>query len=290
MIYINMNKKIISLLAVIVVLTAGWLYAQNKQSENPSARASKDMQLLKIDNKMNNKMKIEIWSDVMCPFCYIGKAKFDKALQDFADNNHVEIEWKSFQLMPDLQTQPGRSIHDVLVEKKRISLDEAKKLNGYATQMAKDAGLTYDFEKAIPANTLRAHQFQHFAKAHGKGAEAEELMFRAYFTDGKNIDDMATLVALGKTIGLDAEALKKALDEQTYLPAVQADLKEAQQIGVTGVPFFVFNRKYAVSGAQDPKTFLDALNRSFAEWSKDHPETTLEIIEGASCKPDGTCE
>lgn len=235
-------------------------------------------------------MKVEIWSDVMCPFCYIGKAKFDLALQDFIDKNDIEIEWKSFQIMPDLQTQPGRSIHDVLVEKKRITLPEAKQLNGYATTMAQEAGLTYDFEKTIPANTLRAHQFQHFAKANGKGIEAEELMFKAYFTDGKNIDDVPTLVALGKTIGLDGEALQLALENQTFLPAVQEDFREAQQIGVSGVPFFVFNRKYAVSGAQNPKSFLEVLEKSFTEWRKENPIQKLEIIEGMSCKTDGTCE
>ncbi|WP_246296993.1 DsbA family oxidoreductase [Flavobacterium inviolabile] len=283
---IKMNKKIFSFLTVIVAPTAGWLYAHNQQSAKEFPTAQEDL----IRIKSENKMKIEIWSDVMCPFCYIGKAKFDTALQDFADKNNVEIEWKSFQVMPDLQTQPGRSIHDILVEKKRISLAEAKQLNGYATRMGKEVGLTYNFDKAIPANTLRAHQFQHFAKANGKGIEAEEVMFKAYFTDGKNIDDINTLLDLGKTIGLNADALKKALDGQTYLPEVQADFREAQQIGVTGVPFFVFNRKYAVSGAQDPKSFLDVLEKSFAEWRKDHPETKLEIIEGASCKPDGTCE
>ena len=285
-----MNKKIHSFLVVIVVLTAGLLYARTSNTTKKLSDDKEDVVLIKAENTMNKKMKIEIWSDIMCPFCYIGKAKFETALQDFADKNDVEIEWKSFQIMPDLQTQEGRSIHDVLVEKKTISLAEARQLNGYATQMAKDVGLDYDFEKTIPANTLNAHQFQHFAKANGNGAEAEELMFKAYFTDGKNIDDIPTLAALGKTIGLDPEALKKALENETYLYAVQADFREAQQIGVTGVPFFVFNRKYAVSGAQSPKSFLDVLQKSFAEWRKENPVTKLEIIEGAVCKPAGTCE
>jgi len=192
--------------------------------------------------------------------------------------------------MPGLQTQGDRSIHDVLAETKGISLQQAKELNGYATTMAKAAGLDYDFDKAIPANTLRAHQFQHFAKTQGKGNEAEELMFKAYFTDGKNVDDVATLVELGKSIGLDAPALKTALDNQTYLNEVKNDIREAQQIGVSGVPFFVFNRKYAVSGAQDPKSFLDILQKSFGEWRKENAETKLEIMEGTVCKPDGTCE
>lgn len=239
--------------------------------------------------KSNQKMKIEIWSDVMCPFCYIGKEKFETALNDFADKNDVEIKWKSYQIMPDLQTQPDRSIHEILVDQKRISLEQAKQLNGYATQMAKEVGLTYNFDKTIPVNTLKAHQFQHFAKAKGKGEQAEELMFKAYFTDGKNIDDIPTLVELGKTIGLDGAALQQALENQTYLNAVKNDIKEAQELGVNGVPFFVFDRKRAVSGAQDPKVFLEMLEKSYAEWRKNNLKTKLEIIEGAVCKPDGTC-
>lgn len=235
-------------------------------------------------------MKVEIWSDVICPFCYIGKAKFETALTEFADKNHVEIEWKSFQLMPDLETQVGRTIHEVLAEKKRISLEEAKNLNGYATEMAKGVGLHYDFDKAVPANTMRAHQFLHFAKVSGKGNEAEELLFKAYFTDGKNIDDIETLAVLGQTIGLDATVLRKALKNETYLQTVKDDIKEAREIGATGVPFFVFNRKYAVSGAQDPKVFLDVLQKSFAEWRKENPVTKLEVIDGKVCRPDGTCD
>ncbi len=275
---------------LLAVLMVGLLYAHHSNNELFDQKEDINVSLKKTEQKMNKKMKIEIWSDVICPFCYIGKSKFETALNEFADKNDIEIEWKSFQIMPDLQTKAGRSIDDVLMEKKRISLNEAKQLNGYATLMAKEAGLDYHFEKAIPANTLKAHQFQHFAKANGKANEAEELMFKSYFTDGKNIDDIITLVELGKTIGLDAMALRNALENQTYLDAVKQDIKEAQQIGVNGVPFFVFDRKYAVSGAQDPKAFLEVLQKSMDEWRKENPVTKLEIIEGAVCKPDGTCE
>jgi predicted DsbA family dithiol-disulfide isomerase len=287
-----MNKKILSLLVILAVFAIGLLYAHNSNTHKNIFHDTQNsnITLKNSELKMNKKMKIEIWSDVICPFCYIGKAKFEMALHDFENKNDVEIEWKSFQIMPDLPTQIGRSIHDVLVEKKRISLDKAIQLNNYATSMAKDVGLDYHFDKAIPANTLRAHQFQHFAKANGKGSEAEELMFKAYFTDGKNIDDINTLVELGKTIGLNSTTLKIALENEVYLNDVKADINEAQQIGVNGVPFFVFNRKYAVSGAQDPKSFLNVLQKSFEEWRKENPTTKLEIIEGAICKPDKTCE
>ncbi|WP_367211307.1 DsbA family oxidoreductase [Sphingobacterium sp. R2] len=225
-----------------------------------------------------------------CPFCYIGKEKFETALSEFAYKNQVEVEWKSYQIMPELQTQPDKSIHEVLVDQKRISLEQAKQLNGYATQMAKHVGLTYNFDKTVPVNTLKAHQFQHFAKENGKGDQAEEIMFKAYFTDGKNVDDIPTLVSLGQSIGLDGVALQQALENQIYIQAVKKDITEAQEIGVNGVPYFVFDRKRAISGAQDPKVFLEILRKSFEEWREEKPKGKLDLIEGAVCKPDGTCE
>lgn len=235
-------------------------------------------------------MKIEIWSDVICPFCYIGKVKFETALNDFANKNNVEIEWKSYQIMPELKTQLDKNIDQVLAEKKRINLEEAKQLNGYATSMAKEVGLEYNFDKAVVANTLKAHQFLHFAKDNGKQNEAEELMFKSYFINGKNVDDIPTLIDLGKSIDLDETALRNALEGQIYVNAVKADIKEAEQIGVNGVPFFVFNRKYAVSGAQTPKTFLDILQKSFEEWRVANPVTELDITEGSACGIDGVCK
>lgn len=240
--------------------------------------------------KTNQKMKIEIWSDVVCPFCYIGKTKFETALDRFTEKNNVEVEWKSYQLMPDLTTQINKNIDQILSESKGLSLEQAKQMNAQAALMGKQAGLEYNFDKAIVANTFRAHQFLHFAKAHGKQNEAEGLMFKSYFTNGKNVDDMITLLELGQSIGLDTNALKIALENETYAPAVKADINEARQVGVRGVPFFVFNRKYAVSGAQDPQAFLEVLEKSFADWHEDNPSTILKVTEGATCDPQGECK
>lgn len=235
-------------------------------------------------------MKIEIWSDIICPFCYIGKRKFETALAQFNDKEQVQIEWKSFQLMPGLNTEPNKSLDEVLAEKKGLSLEEARQMNGYASQLAKDAGLTYHMDKVIPANTLKAHQLIHFAKKQGKQMEAEEILFKSYFTDGKNIDDLETLLTLGEEIGLDAKSLKAELQENRFADEVQADIFEAQQLGVNGVPFFVFNRKYAVSGAQPSQVFLETLDKSFQEWSKENANTGLDIVEGKTCSPDKGCE
>ncbi len=239
---------------------------------------------------MENTMKIEIWSDVMCPFCYIGKRKFEQAMAQFPHKDKVQVVWKSFQLSPDMQTDTGKNIHEFLAAHKGISLQEAKKMNDYVTQMAKQVGLTYDFDKSVVANSFNAHRFAHFAKQHGKQEDAEELLFRSYFTDGKNIDDYATLIQLGNEIGLDANALKAVLENGSYADAVRADILEAQQLGMRGVPFFVMNRKYAVSGAQESKSFLEMLEKSFAEWQRENPGAMLEVMDGKTCTPDGKCD
>ncbi len=216
-------------------------------------------------NTLKNKMQVEIWSDVMCPFCYIGKRKFENALAQFQNKEQIEIIWKSFQLAPDMQTDPSKSIHQYLAEHKGIDLQQAKQMNDQVTQLAAKIGLTYDFEKSIVANSFKAHQFAHFAKVHGKQNEAEEKLFKAYFTDGKNIDDINTLMQLGKELALDSDSLKTALENNTYTNNVNEDIYEAQQVGVRGVPFFVFDRKLAVSGAQESSVFLEALEKTFNE-------------------------
>lgn len=235
-------------------------------------------------------MKIEIWSDVMCPFCYIGKRKFETALKDFSEKEDIQIEWKSFQLSPDLVTDTEINVHEYLARHKGMSLSDATQMNRRVTEMARESGLEYNFDKTVVANSFNAHRFAHFAKNNGKQNEAEELLFKSYFTDGKNIDDYDTLVALGEEIGLDAKALRTALDDGSFADDVRKDIVEAQQIGVRGVPFFVLNRKYAVSGAQDVSVFAQTIEKAFEEWRAENPKINLEVIEGNSCTTDGNCD
>ena len=223
------------------------------------------MRLIPIMDTTKHTLQIEIWSDIMCPFCYIGKRKFEAALSQFEGKDDVEIIWKSYQLSPDMVTDSSKNINQYLSEHKGISIQEAERMNAYVTNMAAKEGLTYNFDKTVVANSFKAHQFAHFAKQYGKQDEAEEKLFQAYFTDGKNIDDDAVLIQLGTELGLDTTALKAALENGTYAEEVRADIKEAEQIGVRGVPFFVFDRKYAVSGAQDSKVFLQTLEQAYAE-------------------------
>ncbi len=235
-------------------------------------------------------MKIEIWSDVMCPFCYIGKRKFETALDEFPNKEQVEIEWKSFQLMPELEKGVVNDLEKILVERRGIDPARAKAMNAQVAQAGKQAGLEFNFDRTLVVNTLDAHRFLHFAKANDKQNEAEEILFRSYFTDGKNIGDFATLIQLGAAIGLDIDELDAALENGNYADEVRKDIYEAQQVGVRGVPFFVFDRKQAVSGAQSPETFLQVLETAFTEWRKNNPETTLNLLAGQVCTPEGKCD
>lgn len=234
-------------------------------------------------------MKVEIWSDVMCPFCYIGKRKFEAALDKFPQKDRIEIEWKSFQLNPDMKTEPGKSINDYLAEVKGWEPAYAEEMNNHVTKIASEVGLEYHMDKAVVANSFDAHRFVQYAKTQGKGDAAEEQLFKAYFTDGKNTADHATLLDLGASIGLDTEALKAVLESNQFADYVRKDVYEAQQVGARGVPFFVLDRKYAVSGAQQPETFLGALEKSFGEWEKANPTPLITYAEGANCTPDGDC-
>ncbi len=210
---------------------------------------------------LDKKLKIEIWSDVMCPFCYIGKRKLEKAIADFAAKDLVEVDWKSYQLNPELRTEEGKNIHTYLSEIKGISLERAKQLNEHVTNMAKQVGLNYNMDKAVVANSFDAHRLSLFAKSKGKQNELVESLFRAYFTEGKNTADHAILVELGKSIGLDEIEMKKFLRSNDLSEQVKQECNEAVELGVTGVPFFVFNRTYAVSGAQEVAVFKQVLTK-----------------------------
>lgn len=235
------------------------------------------------------RMKVEVWSDIMCPYCYIGKHKFETALAQFSNKEGIDIEWKSFQLMPELEKGKVYDLDKILIETRGMSASQLHASQAQLTEAGKQAGISFHFDKALTVNTFDAHRFLHFAKSQGKQNEAEEVLFRAYFSDGKNVGDYTTLVELGKEIGLDAEALKTALENGSHTNEVHADISEAQQLGIRGVPFFVFDRKYAVSGAQDPQAFLETLEKSFAEWQKENAGPKFEMIDGKACTPQGEC-
>jgi len=207
-------------------------------------------------------MKVEIWSDVMCPFCYIGKRRFENALAQFENKDEVEIVWRSFQLNPTLQTNPSKNTIEHLAESKGWDMDYTRKTTDYVVNMAKELGLNYDFEKAIVANSFKAHRLLHLAKQNQVQNECEEKLFEAYFIHGKNIDDNDVLLELGLSLGIDLDAILDMLSSDAFASDVESDIYQAQQIGVQGVPFFVFDNKYAISGAQQSETFLAALYKA----------------------------
>jgi predicted DsbA family dithiol-disulfide isomerase len=231
-------------------------------------------------------MKVEIWSDIVCPFCYIGKRKFEKALDSFGAKDNVEVVWRSFQLDPDMKYVPNQSVHEYLGSRKGATVKEGKQMNDAMAAMAKEVGLEYNFDKAIINNTLDAHRLLHLAKTNGLQNEMKERLFKAYYTEGKNIGDAETLIQLGEEVGLNAEEIRTTLQSDVYKKEVLLDQYEAQQVGASGVPFFVFNDKYAVSGAQPTDVFSQVLNKV---WEEEKP--TLLSSEGEGfCTVDGVCK
>ena len=214
-------------------------------------------------------MKIEIWSDIICPFCYIGKRNFEAALEEFEtkNENEIEIEWKSFQLDPSVPKSLENKVntYEYLAERKGMTVEKSIELHQNVTEMARNVGLTYNFEKSVVANSFDAHKLIQLAKSKELGGVAEEVLFKAYFTNGKDMSDHSTLIELGKKIGFDEQEVISALDSEIFEAKVNAYISEGYQIGVTGVPFFVFDRKHAISGAQPIETFLNALKHSFSE-------------------------
>ena len=237
------------------------------------------------------KMKVEVWSDIMCPFCYIGKRNYEAALRDFSGSNDIELVWKSFQLDPTITTEPGEhiNVYEYLATRKGISHAQVAEMHARVTQTAKNAGLDYHFDKAIIANSFNAHRLIQLAKEKGLGDQAEERLFHAHFTEGKDFGDSEVLTLLGIDIGLTAADVVQALTEDEYAIRVDNDIQEARAIGVNGVPFFVFDRKYAVSGAQPPYIFLQTLQKVHSEWREKNPAPVLDIAVGQVCTPDG-CE
>jgi predicted DsbA family dithiol-disulfide isomerase len=273
-------KSIVFTLFIMIVASCNESKSTNTSSKNN----------IKITKNKLSKMQVEIWSDVMCPFCYIGKRKFEAALSQFVHKENIEVIWKSYMLNPEMKTDTNKNSIVALAEHKGISIEESKEMHKYVVEMATNAGLKYNMDKTISANSFNAHRLTHYAKSQGKQLEIEEKLFEAYFILGKNIDDTNTLIGLGESVGLSKETLVKVIKGNDYAEDVRQDVYEAQQVGVRGVPFFVFDRKYAVSGAQESAVFLQSLQKSFDEWQKTNPDKAMKVINGKVCEPEKGCE
>jgi predicted DsbA family dithiol-disulfide isomerase len=234
-------------------------------------------------------MLVEIWSDIACPFCYIGKKNLETALEGFDHKNAIDIVWKSFQLAPELQTMPNSHINDYLITYKGVSQEQAQLMTQQVSNMASAVGLQFNMDKVVVANTRRAHHLLQFAKLFGKQNETKAMLLRAYFTDGQNIDSDEVLTQIAQKMGLDIAQYAKATAQNDLEQAVQQDIYEASQIGVRGVPFFVFDNKYAVTGAQPSELLAEVLQKSHAEWQQNKTAENITIAEGESCTVDGNC-
>jgi len=207
-------------------------------------------------------LTVEIWSDIVCPWCYIGKRRFEAALAEFPHD--VEYTWRSFELDPVAPRVRQDSAAEHLASKYGMSVEQAEASHQQMTALAAQEGLEYHFESAKGGNSFDAHRLMHLAGAHGKQDMAKERLMRAYFTEGVAIGDRDALVAVAADIGLDPDAARAVLDGDDYADAVRADEVLAQRIGIQGVPFFVLNRRYGVSGAQKPEILVQALEQACA--------------------------
>lgn len=214
-------------------------------------------------------IRIDVWSDIACPWCYIGKRNLENGLAAAASDDdapQVEITYHSFELSPDTPVDFDGSSADFLAQHKGISREQAQQMNDRVAQIAREqAGLHYRFDLQQHTNTVKAHELIHFAKAHGKQLEMTERLMSAYFVEGRHVGRIDELAEMAAEVGLDARAARDALDNDEYLPAVRQDQAQAQAYGINGVPFFVIDGKYGVSGAQPAEAFTQVARQVWAE-------------------------
>lgn len=210
-------------------------------------------------------MKIDIWSDIGCPFCYLGTTQLSLALAEFEHNHDVEVVHHSFQLDPGAPFETDETLNEMLSNRKGFSVEQAESANQRVAHMFEAVNLSMNYKQAIPVNTFNAHRLGHFAATHGKQEEMLTRLFKAYFTDGMSVADLDTLVELAGEVGLDKEQARAVLQSDEYADAVRADIDQAARYGIHGVPFFILDGKYAISGAQGTEAFSQALQQIWQE-------------------------
>ncbi|UED79990.1 DsbA family oxidoreductase [Lysinibacillus sp. CD3-6] len=233
-------------------------------------------------------MKIEIWSDYVCPFCYIGKKQLEKAIQDTGFEGQVELVYKSYQLDPTTPEDTNESIYESLAKKYSMSLDKAKEMTQGVTARAKEVGLNYNFDKMMAENTLKAHRLVKWAEQQGDATALVEAILHSYFIDAKRISQDDVLVSIAEQVGLNRDDVLKVLASDDFKADVEVDIQEGLQLGVKGVPFFVLNRKYGISGAQPQEVFENTL-RKVAEEEGLQPTLKMEGSGDAGVCTDDSC-
>jgi predicted DsbA family dithiol-disulfide isomerase len=229
-------------------------------------------------------VNVEIWSDVVCPWCYVGKRQFEEALSRFAHASEVTVEWRSFELDPTSPAQVGMSMDRILQHKYGMSEAEARSANQRMTELAAGVGLEYHLDVVQPGNTFDANRLIHLAATHGLDGAMKERLLAAYFTEGRPVGDRATLSELAVEVGLDRDEVDEVLAGEAFGPEVRADESRATALGASGVPFFVIDAAFGVSGAQGSGVLLGALEQA---WAASHPITHLDA--GASAQEGNAC-
>lgn len=230
-------------------------------------------------------MRIEVWSDVVCPWCYIGKRHLESALAGFEHRDEVEVVYRSFELDPSAPEVPVETVVEALARKFGTDVPGARELMKRADGAAAAAGLSFDHADAPHARTVDAHRLLHLALEEGRQLELKEALLAAYFSRGEDVGDHAVLKAAAVDVGLDEARVDEVLRSREYDDAVQADIAQARAYGANGVPFFVVDQKFGVSGAQPTEVFAQLLDRA---WGESHPQ--VELVGGAgadACGPDG---
>lgn len=213
---------------------------------------------------MTESIKVDIWSDIACPWCYLGKHRFEAGVAAFRRQHpdvEIEVESHSYELAPDTPDEYAGSEVDFLTKHKGMPREQVEQMLEQMTQLAASEGVEFDFGRLRHANTRRAHRVLHLAKEQGLQAEMQERLFRAYFGEGREISDPDTLAELGEEVGLDPDEVRDAYDDEDLGEAVDRDITRARMLQVTGVPFFLFDTKYAVPGAQSAEAFAGVLDQ-----------------------------
>jgi predicted DsbA family dithiol-disulfide isomerase len=220
---------------------------------------------------VSDAIKVDIWSDVQCPWCYIGKRKFEAAVAGF--DGDVDVEYHSFELAPDTPVDFDGSPKDYLAQRRGISPDQVDQMLARVTGIAASVGLDYDYDHVHQTNTIKAHELIHYAKSQGRQLDMKERLLKAYFIDGRHVGRIEDLADLAAEIGLDRAEVVRVLTDNAYLADVKADVARAAEYGINGVPFFVFDEKYGVSGAQDAATFANVLEQVAQDKAAKEPES-----------------
>lgn len=220
---------------------------------------------------------VNIWSDIACPFCHLGRRQFERALAQFEHRDRVQVVWRSFQLQPDLVTDTSKTMNEHLAETKGWSDDDIRGITAQIEARGRAIGLEYHFDRVRVANTRRAHRLLHAAREAGRQDVVKGLLLRANFTEGRNVDDVATLLEIGREAGLAGDGLRELLESDRFDAAIDRDILAAEQVGARGVPFFVFGTTHAVSGAQGTDVLLETLR---AAWAARAPQPDAAPVRG----------